>query len=94
MGHEVILSGFYSRFFGLQENGTNRQFSLPTASLVCCLLSTLQASWIFCSETESSKTNTKANFLHKIESVSLCVYLLNRSRVRFLGPGPTLRVLK
>ena len=48
----------------------------------------------FCSETESSKTNTKANFLHKIESVSLCVYLLNRSRVRFLGPGPTLRVLK
>ena len=48
----------------------------------------------FFSETESSKTNTKANFLHKIESVSLCVYLLNRSRVRFLGPGPTLRVLK
>ena len=58
MGHEVILSGFYSRFFVLQENGANRQFSLPTASLVCCLLSTL-LSRFFSSEIESSKIINK-----------------------------------
>ena len=56
MGHEVILSGFYSRFFALQ--GANRQFSLPTASLVCCLLSTL-LSRFFSSEIESSKIINK-----------------------------------
>ena len=37
----LILSGFYTRFLCLQEIGANRQFSLPTASLVCCLLLTL-----------------------------------------------------
>ena len=59
MGHEVILGGFYSRFFfSLQENDANRQFSLPTASLVCCSLSTPLRRFIS-SEIESSKIINK-----------------------------------
>ena len=37
------------------------------------------ATWTFSYETGSSKTNTRANFLHKIESVSLYIYLLTHS---------------
>ena len=48
---------------------------------VSLLLVIYLATWIFSCEIGSSKTNTRANFLHKIESVSLCAYLLNRSRV-------------
>ena len=37
------------------------------------------ATWTFSYEIGSSKTNTRANFLHKIESVSLYIYLLTHS---------------